>query len=145
MNFSRTTGTTYIFVGLQRYSQVWHMYLSDQEATWYLSDYNINIYTCRTSTSTLVFSPPYIFVGLTSVTLEILLRSNIYTVRLKLGIFQLQSFPMEIYEDPAMIENWRYSYISERFRSRFLSYSYMFEYSRYRVFQRNIHIYLNIL
>ena len=111
----------------------------------YLSDYNIDIYTCRTSNSTLVFSPPYIFVGLTSVTLEILLRSNIYTVRLKLGIFQLQSFPMEIYEDPAMIENWRYSYISERFRSRFLSYSYMFEYSRYRVFQRNIHIYLNIL
>ena len=65
---------TYIFVRLQKRRV-------------YLSDYRIDIYTCRTSNSILVFSPTYIFVGLASTTLKILLWSNIYTVRLLLRIF----------------------------------------------------------
>ena len=97
------TGATCISVGLQ----VRHVYLSD---------YRIDIYICRISNSIIVPSPTYIFVGLLNITWTILLRSNIYTVRLLLKIFLLQSLLMEISEDTAMAED---------------------------NFLRNIHIYLN--
>ena len=97
------TGVTCISVGLQ----VRHVYLSD---------YRIDIYICQFSNNIIVHSSTHIFIELLNITWTILIRSNIYTVRLLLKIFLLQSLLMEVSEDIVMSDD---------------------------NFLRNIHIYLN--